>query len=78
MTSLPAQKIGAKDRGMIATGYHADIAVIDLNTLEAPASYEKANVYSRGVTHLFVNGVMEIEQGKATGKQGGKALRKTG
>ncbi len=77
MTSLPAQKIGAKDRGMIATGYHADIAVIDLNTLEAPASYEKANVYSRGVTHLFVNGVMEIEQGKATGKQGGKALRKT-
>jgi len=77
MTSLPASKIGVKKRGMIVEGNYADIAVIDLNKIEAPATYEISEVFSLGVVYLFVNGIMEIENGKATENRGGRALKRS-
>jgi N-acyl-D-amino-acid deacylase len=76
MTSLPASKIGAAKRGIIAVGNYADIAVIDLSKVEAPANYETPHLFSRGVEYLLVNGVIEIKNGKPTDRRGGKALKK--
>ena len=76
MTSLPAQKFNIKDRGVIAEGNYADIALIDLNTITDHATYPEPHQYSEGVIHLLVNGIVAIENGKATGKRGGRALRK--
>ncbi len=76
MTSLPADKFHMKGRGRIAEGYYADVAVIDLNTISDLATYQKADVYSKGIMYLLVNGVLEIDKGQATGARGGKPLKR--
>jgi N-acyl-D-amino-acid deacylase len=74
MTSLPAEKFKMKGRGRVEEGYHADIAVIDLDTVADLATYEKADVFSKGIHYLLVNGVLEIDREQATGRLAGKAL----
>jgi N-acyl-D-amino-acid deacylase len=54
----------------------ADIAVIDLKTIAGPAEYLDPHRYATGVRHLFVNGVLSIENGVATGDRGGRATRR--
>lgn len=75
MTALPAEKFKMKGRGKIAEGYFADIAIINLDTITDHATYDNPQQYSEGINYLFVNGVMAIENGKATGKRGGKVLK---
>ena len=76
MTSLPAEKFKMKGRGKIAEGYFADIAVIDTKSLKDNATYESPDNLSEGVVHLFVNGVKTIDNGKYSGRTGGRALRR--
>lgn len=75
MTSLPAAKFKLKGRGMIAVGNYADIAVIALNNLKEKADYINRGVYSEGVMYLLVNGQISVDQGKLTGKRGGRSGR---
>lgn len=75
MTSLPAEKFRIKQRGKIAEGFHADIAVIDLNAITDHATFMEPHQYATGVRHLMVNGVVAISDGQATGSSGGEALR---
>ncbi len=77
MTSLPAEKFKFKGRGKIEEGYFADIALIDLKAMADHATYIAPHQYSTGIKHLLVNGVLSIEDGKATGKRGGKALKRS-
>ena len=76
MTSLPAAKFNIKDRGMIAVGKFADIAVIDLKNFTDRATYAERSRYSEGVAYLLVNGNLSIDNGKLTGKRGGRALKR--
>jgi len=76
MTSLPAEKFRMKDRGKLAAGYFADIAVIDLQRLGDHATYKKPHQYSTGVEYLFVNGVLSIDKGTATHERGGRASKR--
>lgn len=77
MTSRPAEKFGIRERGKIVPGYYADLCVIDLATLAAPATYDNPSVYSKGVTHVLVNGVLELENSLVTGIHSGRALRRS-
>lgn len=77
MTSLPAEKFKIKERGKIAEGWFADIAVIDLNKVASHAIFEDPCEYSDGVKHLLVNGVLAIEDSQATGQRAGRTLRRT-
>jgi N-acyl-D-aspartate/D-glutamate deacylase len=76
MTSLPAEKFNLKGRGKVAAGYAADIAVVDFDTITDHATYQKPHQYSEGIVHLLVNGKHSVENGRATGKRGGKAVRR--
>jgi N-acyl-D-amino-acid deacylase len=76
MTSLPAGKFRMKDRGKLAVGYIADIAVIDPQKLADHATYNNPHQYSTGVEHLFVNGTPSISQGKNTNQRGGRASKR--
>ncbi|MDD5382971.1 MAG: amidohydrolase family protein [Candidatus Margulisbacteria bacterium] len=71
MTSLPAKKFKLKGRGEIKVGKYADIAVIDLANFKDNSTYAERSLYSEGVEYLLVNGKVEIDQGKLTGKRGG-------
>ena len=76
MTSLPAEKFNMKGRGRIAEGNFADIAVIELQNIKDNATYATPDNLSEGVVHLLVNGIHTIEDGKYTGRTGGRALRR--
>jgi N-acyl-D-amino-acid deacylase len=74
MTSLPAQIIGLKDRGLIREGYRADITVFDPEKIADRATFTDPHQYSDGVPFVFVGGEMVVDQGKITGKLPGRVL----
>jgi N-acyl-D-aspartate/D-glutamate deacylase len=77
MTALPASTIGMVDRGYLAPGMAADMTVFDPNTVIDHATYEDAGQLSEGIRHVIVNGRFALRDGKATGEQGGRVLRRT-
>ena len=74
MTSLPAQIMGLKDRGLVRTGYWADLVVIDLGTIEDKATFTEPHQYPAGIPHVFVNGVAVVSDGKFTNATPGRVL----
>lgn len=77
MTSLPAQRIGIKDRGVLAKGMAADVVVFDPNTVADQATYEDSHRYPVGIKHVLVNGLITIEDGEHTKERAGQVLRHT-
>jgi N-acyl-D-amino-acid deacylase len=77
-TSLPAQRLGLPDRGVLKQGFWADIAIFDPEQLHDVATFETPNQLSVGIQYLLVNGVPVIAQGKGTSALPGKALRGPG
>src|SRR5579864_1741401 len=78
VTSLPAQRERLRDRGLLKEGYFADITVFDPATIQDKATYENSTALSQGVKYVFVNGQLEYEDGKLTGKQAGSVLHGAG
>ena len=76
MSSMPAQKIGLYDRGLLRPGMKADIAVMDVETLRCDSTYEDPMHYAQGIQTLLVSGGITIENGKFTGAMNGGLLRK--
>ncbi len=78
MTSLAAQRVGLADRGLLRPGMYADITVFDPATIIDRSTFEQPQQLSTGVTHVLVNGVAVVTDGKPTGALPGKALRGPG
>jgi len=78
MTSLAAQRVGLTDRGLLRPGMYADITVFDPNTIIDNSTFEQPQQLATGVTHVFVNGVAVVTDGKPTGAFPGRALRGPG
>ena len=74
---LPAATIGVTDRGLLAIGMAADIAIIDPNTVIDRATYESPALPSEGVRFVLVNGKVALENGRPTGVRSGMALFRT-
>src|SRR3984885_7702081 len=73
-SSLPAQRMGFTDRGVLKTGMWADVVVFDPETVHDVATYENPNQFSVGMDYVLVNGVPVIDDGKMTGAHPGKVL----
>jgi len=73
-TSLPAQTLGLKDRGLLKTGYFADVLVFDPKTIRDLATYESPRVLATGVRYLTVNGKLAIDNGALTTTLAGRPL----
>jgi N-acyl-D-amino-acid deacylase len=76
MTSLPADHFGFADRGRIAAGQAADLVVFDAARVSDRATYENPHQYPDGVTAVFVNGVMVVQNGAHTQARPGQVLRR--
>jgi N-acyl-D-amino-acid deacylase len=74
MTSLPAQTLKLKDRGLLKEGYWADIVVFDPASVSDPATYENPQQYAKGVPFVLVNGAVVIDSGNHTGARPGKVI----
>jgi N-acyl-D-amino-acid deacylase len=75
-TSLPAQILGIRDRGMIREGFYADIVVFDPETIRDTATFFEPHQYAEGISHVLVNGVFVVEEGKLTWQKPGYVLTK--
>lgn len=78
MSALPAALTGMVDRGLIAVGMAADIAVFDTATVIDHATYTTSNLKSEGIRVVLVNGVVALRDGVVTGARGGVAMRRSG
>lgn len=78
MTSLPAQRFNFTERGLLRTGYAADLVIFDENTVSDQATYEAPHAYATGLSYVLVNGIPVISEGKHTGKHPGQILLGSG
>jgi len=74
MTSLPASRVGFRDRGILRPGMMADVVIFDPNTIRDMATYEDPNHYSMGIHYVFVNGQPVVAEGKITSLRPGRVL----
>ena len=76
MTSLPAQKLGLRNRGVIRPSAWADLVVFNPRKVIDVATYANPKRYPRGIEHVVVNGVLTLSKGKHTGAMAGKVLKR--
>ncbi|NNV54134.1 N-acyl-D-amino-acid deacylase family protein [Limnovirga soli] len=74
MTSLPAQKYHFTNRGLLRTGFAADIVVFNADTVSDLSTYQKPHQYSTGFQYILVNGAIALYNGKQTQLRNGKVL----
>ena len=77
MTSMPAQRFGILDRGLVRPGMRADITVFDPDTVIDKATYQDPHQFPEGIEYVVVNGRVTVDKGKYTGALAGKTLRKS-
>jgi N-acyl-D-amino-acid deacylase len=76
MTGLPAARFGLTDRGVVAGGAYADLAVFDPETVIDRATFAEPTLPAAGIAHVFVNGHPVWSEGKPSGGRPGRALRR--
>jgi N-acyl-D-amino-acid deacylase len=74
MTSLPATKLGLRDRGRLEPGAAADVVVFDPATVADAATFADPHRYPRGMPWVLVNGEPVIADGRHTGRRPGRVL----
>ena len=75
MSSMPAEKLGLRDRGYLKTGYTADIAVFNPDTVADRATFVNPHQTAVGVPYVIVNGKIAVDEGQVTEARGGQILR---
>lgn len=78
MTSLPAQRVGLTDRGLLRPGMFADVTVFDPATVADRATFDRPHQPSVGVAYVFVNGQKVLDHGALTAARPGRGLRGPG
>jgi N-acyl-D-aspartate/D-glutamate deacylase len=84
LTDVPARLYGIKERGRIATGWHADIVVIDPTTIgpqpvrmrfDLPTDAPRLFGGADGIAHVLVNGTEIVDNGEFTDARPGTLFR---
>jgi N-acyl-D-aspartate/D-glutamate deacylase len=75
MTSLPAQRLGLQDRGLIRRGMYADITIFDPDTVSDRATYAEPHQCATGFKYVIVNGQIVVENDAHTGALPGMVLK---
>ncbi|MDQ7095900.1 amidohydrolase family protein [Desulfosporosinus sp. PR] len=82
VTSFPAQQFRLKGRGLLAKGYAADIAILDLNNFRYPSNEEidplNPLTMARGVQYTIVNGNVALDKGIVKEVKAGQLLSRNG
>jgi dihydroorotase/N-acyl-D-amino-acid deacylase len=78
MTSLPAQRIGQFDRGLIRPGMKADVTIFDPERIIDRAEFGNPHQYAEGMSYVLVNGAVVLDDGKMTAARPGQILSGSG
>ena len=74
MTSLPAQKFGLANRGLLRPGMKADVLVFDPARVQERSTFEKPHAYSAGMDYVLVNGQLTLAAGQHTQARKGEII----
>jgi N-acyl-D-amino-acid deacylase len=74
MTSLPAQRLNWKERGILREGAFADLVLFNPETVIDRATFADPFALPTGIEKVFVNGILVWSSNKATGARPGRAL----
>jgi N-acyl-D-amino-acid deacylase len=75
MTSLPAEKLRLKKKGLIAENYDADITIFNPDTIIDNATFDNPRQFSSGIGWVIVHGQVVVEDGKHTNARPGRTIR---
>jgi N-acyl-D-aspartate/D-glutamate deacylase len=84
LTQVQAELYGLKERGVLREGWHADVLVLDPETIgtdevamrfDLPGGAGRLYAESTGVEHVLVNGEPIVDGGKLTDNRSGTLLR---
>ncbi len=84
LTDVPARLYGLRERGRLAEGWHADVVVIDPETVGAqpvrmrfdlPTGAPRLYGGADGIDHVIVNGTEIVDHGEFTDARPGTLLR---
>jgi N-acyl-D-aspartate/D-glutamate deacylase len=78
LTSVPAGRLGLRDRGVVREGSVADLVVFDPATVTDRATYLEPTRPPAGIGAVIVGGELAIEDGVETGARPGRLLRHAG
>ena len=78
MTSLPAQRLAWKDRGVIRAGAFADLVLFNPDTVIDHSTYANPTALPTGIEKVFVNGQLVWDSGKPTGARPGFVIGQGG
>jgi N-acyl-D-amino-acid deacylase len=76
MTSLPAWRLGLKDRGTVAKGFVADLVLFDPETVIDNATFTEPFRRASGIDRVWVSGQLVWTDGTAPGARPGQILTK--
>lgn len=75
LTSLPAERLRLKNRGVLCRGFQADIVVFNPETINSTWTTRSPRSYPVGIEHVYVNGLPAISKGQRTSCESGTVLR---
>ena len=75
MTSLPADRLGIRNRGRLEKGCYADIAIFSRAEFEDQATFASPHRPARGMKQLLLNGETVWKDEEQTGSIAGRVLR---
>lgn len=75
LTTVPAARLGLRDRGALRVGHHADICVFDRADIASNATAKNPRRYASGICHVLVNGRLAMRGGARVPVNAGRVLR---
>ena len=75
MTSLPAEILRIRDRGILKENCKADIVVFDYENIKEKGTLENGRQFPEGINYVLVNGEVTAAQGKHLGVLNGQLLK---
>jgi len=74
MTGMPASKLGLKNRGVVRTGYAADLALFDPKTVRDEATFPDPHRHPVGIPYVVVNGQVVVDGPRYNAVPAGRVL----
>lgn len=77
MTGLTANHLGIRNRGVIKTGYYADLVLLNPQKVKDNATFQDSHALSDGIHTVWVNGEIVYQKNKSSDNRPGILIRRT-
>ncbi|MFE7118750.1 amidohydrolase family protein [Streptomyces sp. NPDC057654] len=76
LTSRPAARLRLSDRGLVRTGYRADLVLFDPAEVAAGSTFEAPKSLPTGIPYVLIDGRFVMEDGRRTDVLAGRTVRR--